>query len=167
MKEYKISYEQFKEMYKLHANWQRYLGMALVIFALAAIVWGAGRLATPTITENAIYFWGGILALFFIVGVINGNRHKLRKVYDTSKYLHQMSTMTFNDAGISWKSENDSLKVPWHDIYQYKANEKVVLIYVSVVAVKIIPMHAFESAEEKEKFMAHLEKAKPAKAKLA
>ena len=163
MKEYKISYEDYLEAQKLHFGYKQIIvyGTSLVLGtaiglmpALFSKSMGGSFEVTPTFL--VIVFLG-----MFVLAPLTiwYRRNKVyRKNYDSQKSLHETATVTFNDDNIKFESVNGHYQIAWQDIYKYKANEKLILVYDGANMMRPVPTRAFEDNKEKDLFWEKLKK---------
>jgi len=160
MKKFKITFEEYEEGQKLFAK-EKMLKkkiMMIILFVCMGVIFTDAytyqKISDP-IYLIALSVISIFAALIFISYLFN---NRIKKIYETSKGLQVDYQIKFNDKHSEWISVYGNSILPWNEIIDYKLTENILLIIISANGLRAIPLRAFESREEKEKFVGYLEK---------
>jgi hypothetical protein len=75
------------------------------------------------------------------------------KIYRSQPQLQKDTSVRFNDEYVEWITDSASDKIYWKDIHQYKTGKSIIIILSSKNILHPVPVSAFESSDELNRFM--------------
>lgn len=162
MKEFKLSFEEYLQAQKLHLGKTRRFVLPTVSAFFGGIIGLTLLLIASSVNEALkvnVTFLIPIFAfiIIFIQFIISYRQKKIaKKIYDSQRTLRENMKIIFNKEYIRWESDSSSYKVTWKDIYKYKFDKNIILIYGGENAIMVIPARTFKNDSEKQSFLEFL-----------
>jgi hypothetical protein len=75
-------------------------------------------------------------------------------------FLQKIISVNFNDDYVEWTTDASSDKLLWKDINKYKVSRHIIIILSSSSLIHPVPLSAFESKDELNRFLNLLKKSR-------
>jgi len=112
------------------------------IIVLALFLWAGWYSLTsgePDVLDYIFFLAMGYLILNFAVYL----PWKTRRIYRQQKALQRELTMKFDEVGVNAENENGRSRTSWEDFHKWKANDQLILLYLSDCLYHMVPKRFF------------------------
>ena len=92
--------------------------------------------------------WFTLFILFFLLYLPIGVFRSARKLFDSSKMLHEQLSYTFTAESIVAAGQTFNTTIKWESLFKTKETRQWFLLYTNAQAAMVVPKSAFASAEE-------------------
>lgn len=150
MKDFTITFNDYKNAQNLFLGWKRWIIQLSIIPVILFIFFNKEINYFSSILISFIFM---LLALFLVPSL---NRKRLMKVYQSQQHLRKKTKVKFNDEYVEWITDSGSDRIKWNDIYRYKMSNNIIIILSSKNIMHPVPVSAFESKDELNRFMSLL-----------
>jgi len=96
--------------------------------------------------------WIPLFAVLFLGYLPIGVSLNARKVYNSSKTLHERITYTFTPESIMSKGETSDFTIKWESLHKTRETKDWFLLYTNMQSAMVIPKKTFHSDAEVERF---------------
>jgi hypothetical protein len=86
-------------------------------------------------------------ACFWFFGLPLLQRWKIRRIYRQQKSLHEPITLTLGEDELTWTAPSGSSRIRWSDLYRWKGNDSLTILYESQAVMRVIPHECLSSDE--------------------
>lgn len=150
---YRITAPDFVAAHRLAAGarpW--YIGACVLILALIVTC----LLPASKVQDGLDWLASGItMALLLGITLYQltiGQKRSLLKIYEQQASLHEELYMTLDETAVHWTSASGSFSLKWKDVYRFKENDRIILIYQSQALTHIVCRSAFTDAAQLDAF---------------
>ncbi|HEX6892936.1 MAG TPA: YcxB family protein [Chryseolinea sp.] len=96
--------------------------------------------------------WIPLFAVLFLSYLPIAVSRNAKKVYNSTKTLHEQITYTFTPESIEAKGETSDFTIKWQSMHKVKETKNWFLLYTNVQSALVVPKKSFHSDAEIEKF---------------
>lgn len=164
--DFKITKEDYIEFNTYHMEHSPAVKKAIFIQRyIVSLVYLIAPFVFSRISEIPFLFWMIPFAIIYILWVCFYPRRirrltekrikKMLEEGDNSEFLGDQC-MTLTEEGVEKKSPTSERKNSWASVQRIVETKNLLMIYVSAVSAYLVPLRAFEKAEEKEVFLSFL-----------
>ena len=120
-------------LYHVYHNSQGVLSVVIaVLLALVSILsWG-----DVSVTYNVLYLLASVLIVFYVPFSLRG---KVKKQMKNSEVYQQPLHYTFDEQGITTRFGDQSVTMPWKQLYKIVSTKHMVLLYGGRIRANVIP----------------------------
>ena len=152
MKDFRINFDDYVNAQHLFLGWKRWI---IQLSILPVIIY---FFFNNSISYYSSIFISFILVLLAVFLVPSLNRKRLRKIYISQKYLQKNITVKFDENYVEWCTDTGSDKLLWANVSKFKINKKILILLTSSNIMHPVPLSAFESKDELNRFLNLLSK---------
>jgi len=154
MKDFRITFNDYMNAQNLFLGWKRWIIQIAIIPVIVYLFFNREISYYSSILMSFIFL---LLAVFLLPSL---NRKRLLKIYRSQPQLQKDTSVRFNDEYVEWITDSASDKIYWKDIHQYKTGKSIIIILSSKNIMHPVPVSAFESSDELNRFMQLLAKSR-------
>lgn len=144
MAEYLITPEShYQAVWIAQRKMRRFLCSIVLLLLLISL---AGSLAKGSLDIASLVPLVLIFALLF-VGLPVVQRWQIRRIHSQQKSLQNPISLEVDEDGISWTASNGNARIAWSDLYRWKGDDKMTLLYESQCLMRIVPHSALADSE--------------------
>ncbi|HOP28843.1 MAG TPA: YcxB family protein [Spirochaetota bacterium] len=147
MKDFIITFNDYMNAQHLFLGWKRWIIQLAILPVILFIFFNREINYFSSILISFILL---LLAVFLVPSL---NRKRLLKIYRSQQNLRINTKVNFNDEYVEWITDSGSDRIRWNDIYQYKTSNNIIIILSSKKIMHPVPVSAFESKDELNRFL--------------
>jgi hypothetical protein len=150
---YSISLQEFLNAQRLAAGHKRWFILTCLFLGLILFCIKLNTREDGSVDMKTLFILLALVCPGVAYGATVGVKRRLSKIYKEQKALQSECTLDFDAEGIHWASEYGTSLLPWRDVFKYKNNRELILIYQSSAIYHLIPIRAFEAPSALQRFL--------------